>query len=145
MKTRFAVGAAGVLFRSSVAVFAHHAFQAEYDATKPVKVTGVVKKVEWTNPHIWFYVDVKDDSGKITTWGFSGGPPGMLMRRGITRDVLKPGDTVKVEGFRAKDGSNNASGGKRHLCGWPQSICRRRRGRCPAIVGSIVGVLYEKD
>src|SRR5437667_11473738 len=111
MKTRFAVCAAGVLLLSSVAVFAHHAFQAEYDATKPVKVTGVVKKVEWTNPHIWFYVDVKDDSGKITTWGFSGGPPGMLMRRGITRDVLKPGDTVKVEGFRAKDGSNNASGG----------------------------------
>ena len=81
------------------------------DTTKPVKVTGVVKKVEWTNPHIWFYVDVKDESGKVTTWGFSGGPPGMLMRRGITREVLKPGDTVKVEGFRAKDGSNNASGG----------------------------------
>ena len=111
MKTGFAVCAAGVLLLSSVVVFAHHAFQAEYDATKPVTVTGVVKKVEWTNPHIWFYVDVKEDSGKITTWGFSGGPPGMLMRRGITRDVLKPGDTVKVEGFRAKDGSNNASGG----------------------------------
>ena len=95
----------------SVALFAHHAFQAEYDATKPVKVTGVVKKVEWMNPHIWFYVDVKDDSGKVTTWGFSGGPPGMLQRRGITRDVLKVGDVIKVEGFRAKDGSNNASGG----------------------------------
>ena len=111
MKTRFAVFAAGVLLLSSIAVFAHHAFQAEYDATKPIKVTGIVKKVEWTNPHIWFYVDVKDDSGKVTTWGFSGGPPGMLMRRGITREVLKPGDTVKVEGSRAKDGSNNASGG----------------------------------
>ena len=96
---------------SSVALLAHHAFQAEYDATKPVKITGVVKKVEWMNPHIWFYVDVKDDSGKVTTWGFSGGPPGMLQRRGITRDVLKPGDVIKVEGFRAKDGSNNASGG----------------------------------
>src|SRR2546426_12826914 len=92
-------------------VFGHHSFAAEYDASKPVKVTGVVSKVEWKNPHIWFYVDWKDDSGKIITWGFSGGPPGMLMRRGITRDVLKPGDTVKVEGFRAKDGSNNASGG----------------------------------
>src|SRR5438094_10225707 len=111
MKTRFGVCAAGVLLLSAVAVFAHHAFQAEYDATKPVKVTAVVKKVEWTNPHIWFYVDAKEDSGKITTWGFSGGPPGMLMRRGITRDVLRPGDTVKVEGCRAEDGSTNASGG----------------------------------
>jgi Family of unknown function (DUF6152) len=111
MKTRHAAVAAGVLLLCSIALFAHHAFQAEYDATKPIKVTGVVKKVEWMNPHIWFYVDVKDDSGKVTTWGFSGGPPGMLQRRGITRDVLKVGDVIKVEGFRAKDGSNNASGG----------------------------------
>ncbi|PYS39221.1 MAG: hypothetical protein DMG14_14825 [Acidobacteria bacterium] len=111
MKTRFAVLTACVLLIPSIAVFAHHAFQAEYDANKPVKVTGVVKKVEWTNPHIWFYVDVKDESGKVTTWGFSGGPPGMLLRRGITKEILKPGDVIKVEGFRAKDGSNNASGG----------------------------------
>src|SRR5438876_10551105 len=102
MKTRFGVCAAGVLLLSAVAVYAHHALQAEYDATKPVKVTGVVKKVEWTNPHIWFYVDVKDDSGKSTTWGCSGGPPGKLMRRGMTRSVLKPGDKVMVEGFREK-------------------------------------------
>jgi len=108
---KLAILAAGALLASSVALFAHHAFSAEYDATKPVKVTGTVKKVEWSNPHIWFYVDVKDESGKVTTWGFSGGPPGMLMRRGITREVLKVGDVVKVEGFRAKDGSNNASGG----------------------------------
>jgi hypothetical protein len=111
MKTRVAALAVVAVFLSSVALYAHHAFQAEYDATKPVKVTGVVKKVEWMNPHIWFYVDVKDESGKVTTWGFSGGPPGMLQRRGITRDVLKVGDVIKVEGFRAKDGSNNASGG----------------------------------
>ena len=111
MKMRLAILAAGAVLASSVALFAHHAFQAEYDATKPIKITGTVKKVEWTNPHIWFYVDVKDESGKVTTWGFSGGPPGMLMRRGITRDVMKPGDVIKVEGFRAKDGSNNASGG----------------------------------
>jgi len=111
MKIRLAVFATVVVLLSSVALFAHHAFQAENDATKPVKITGVVKKVEWMNPHIWFYVDVKDESGKVTTWGFSGGPPGMLQRRGITRDVLKPGDVIKVDGFRAKDGSNNASGG----------------------------------
>jgi hypothetical protein len=90
---------------------AHHSFAAEYDSTKPVKVTGVVTKVEWTNPHIWFYVDVKDEKGTVTNWGFSGGPPGVLQRRGIPRTALKPGDTIVVEGFRARDGSNNASGG----------------------------------
>ena len=108
---KLAILAAGAVLASTVALFAHHAFSAEYDSTKPVKITGTITKVEWQNPHIWFYVDVKDENGKITTWGFSGGPPGMLMRRGITRDVMKPGDVIKVEGFRAKDGSNNASGG----------------------------------
>ena len=93
-------------------VLAHHSFTTEYDRSKPVSVQGVVKKVEWQNPHIWFYVDVKDDRGKVNTWGFSGGPPAFLMRQGIRRDVMKPGDVVKVEGFRARDGSHNASGGK---------------------------------
>ena len=102
--------ASGLLWIGSP-VLAHHSESAQFDVSKPVKVTGVISKVEWMNPHIWFYVDVKDDSGKVTTWGFSGGPPGMLQRRGITRDVLKVGDVIKVEGFRAKDGSNNASGG----------------------------------
>ena len=90
----------------------HHSFATEYDDQQPVKVTGTISKVEWKNPHIWFYVDVKDASGKVTTWGFSGGPPGMLLRRGITRGVLKEGDLVTVSGFRARDGSNNGSGGK---------------------------------
>ncbi len=91
---------------------AHHSSVAEYDNTKPVKLTGVVTKVEWTNPHIWFYVDVKDEQGKVANWGFSGGPPGVLQRRGITKSVIKIGEVVVVEGFRARDGSNNASGGK---------------------------------
>jgi hypothetical protein len=90
---------------------AHHSFAAEYDGSKPVKVTGVVTKLQWTNPHIWFFVDVKDENGNVTNWGFSGAPPGVLMRRGITKDAMKPGDVVVVEGFRAKDGSNNGSGG----------------------------------
>ena len=89
---------------------AHHSEAAEYDTTKPVKVTGTIKKVEWQNPHVWFYVDVKEADGKITTWGFSGAPPGSLMRRGITKEALKIGAVVNVEGSRARDGSNNASG-----------------------------------
>ena len=110
MRTRLALLAAAFgLLAAAVPAIAHHAFAAEYDGTKPVKVKGVVTKVEWMNPHIWFYLDVKDDSGKVTTWGFSGGPPGMLARRGINKDVLKTGDVILVEGFRAKDGTNTCN------------------------------------
>ena len=68
----------------SAAAFAHHAYTAEFDTTKPIKLTGVLTKLEWSNPHIWLYLDVKDENGKITNWGFSASPPGMLIRRGIT-------------------------------------------------------------
>ena len=89
---------------------AHHSEAAEYDANKPVRVTGVVRKVEWTNPHIWFYVEGKDEvSGLAAVWGFSGAAPNGLRRRGVTKDSLKVGDTVKVQGIRAKDGSPNAA------------------------------------
>ena len=99
------------LFLLTAPLLAHHSEAAQFDVTKPmIKVTGVVKKVEWMNPHIWFYVDVKDENGKVTTWGFSGLPPGMAVRKGFTRDTLKIGETVVVQGFRAKDGSSNASG-----------------------------------
>ncbi len=89
---------------------AHHSETAEYDPSKPVKVTGTLTKVEWLNPHVWFYVEVKDEQGNVTTWGFSTQPPGALMRRGITKDALKIGSVVNVQGVRARDGSNNASG-----------------------------------
>jgi hypothetical protein len=105
-----AVGVA--VWLTGTEVIAHHSESAQFDTTKPVEVTGVVKKVEWMNPHIWYYVDVKDETGKVTTWGFSGGAPGMLTRRGFTKDTLKAGDVVTVRGFRAKDGSNNGSGGR---------------------------------
>jgi len=88
----------------------HHSETAEFDQDNPVKVTGTIVKVEWLNPHVWFYVDVKDEQGKVTTWGFSAAPPGALMRRGITKDALTLGAVVNVEGSRARDGSNNASG-----------------------------------
>jgi hypothetical protein len=99
-----------VLLATTVAVFGHHSEAAEYDSSKPVKVTGVLKQVEWQNPHVWFYVDVTDENGKTTTWGFSAAPPGALMRRGVTKANLKIGAVISVEGSRARDGSNNASG-----------------------------------
>jgi len=100
----------GLAFLVSTPVLrAHHAEAAEYDATKPVKVSGMLTKVEWQNPHVWFYVEVKEQDGKLTTWGFSTAPPGALMRRGITKAALKLGSVINVEGVRARDGSNNAS------------------------------------
>ena len=101
------------VFLISIPMFAHHSsFASEYDDSKPIKVTGVLTKVEWVNPHIWFYVDEKDDAGKTVYWAFSGGAPSQLMRRGITKDKIQPGMTVTVDGFRARDGSENGFGGK---------------------------------
>jgi hypothetical protein len=91
---------------------AHHSFVAVFDRDQPVSVEGKVSEIQWTNPHIWFFVDVTNSDGSVTNWGFSGGPPGLLVRRGISRDSLKVGDAVVVEGFRARDGSTNASGGR---------------------------------
>src|SRR5580693_7918810 len=99
-----------LLLLISTAAFAHHAYTAEFDTTKPVKLSGVLTKVEWSNPHIWIYLDVKDDKGNVTTWGFSASPPGMLLRRGITKISLKLGEVLTISGHRAKDGSNNSSG-----------------------------------
>ena len=101
-----------MLCAGSAPVMAHHSFAAEYDDTKPIQVTGVVTKVEWQNPHIWFYIDVKGDDGKVVNYAFSGGAPGQLMRRGIMKSAIPVGATVKVDGFKAKDGSLNGFGSK---------------------------------
>ena len=86
---------------------AHHSFAAEFDADKPVTLTGTVTKVEWTNPHVWIYVNVKDaKTGAVTNWGFEMGPPHGLQRRGWRRETLKLGDSLTVIGSRAKNGSN---------------------------------------
>ncbi len=99
-----------VLTVAAAHAFGHHSEIAEFDPNDAVSVTGTVVKVEWLNPHVWFYVDVEDEQGQITTWGFSTAPPGALMRRGITKDAFQIGAVINVEGSRARDGSNNASG-----------------------------------
>jgi uncharacterized protein DUF6152 len=110
MKAKLLAGAAalGLLFPARPAS-AHHAFAAEFDAKKSIKISGTITKLEWTNPHAWLYVDVKDESGKLTSWSFELGSPNGLMRQGWRRTSLKEGDQVTIEGYGAKDGSNTAN------------------------------------
>jgi len=89
---------------------AHHAFSAEFDAKRPVKLRGVVTKMEWINPHSWIHIDVKDAAGKVTPWMVEGGAPNALLRRGFTKASLPIGTEVVIEGYQAKDGSTKANG-----------------------------------
>jgi hypothetical protein len=90
--------------------FAHHSFAAEYDSNTLLTLTGVVTKVDWTNPHIYIHMDVKDASGKVTTWSLEGYPPNTLKRTGFTRDSLKEGQTVTITAYKAKDATNTGAG-----------------------------------
>lgn len=100
---------AGVLCAGRTAM-GHHAFAAEFDAARPIKLKGTVIKVEWINPHTWIHIDVKDGNAKPGTWMIEGGPPNALYRRGFTRESLPVGAEILVDGFMAKDGSQRANG-----------------------------------
>ena len=100
------LGLAFFLLSASAPVRAHHGFSVEFDKDNPLTLTGTVTKMEFMNPHIYFYVDVKGTDGKIVNWAFEGGPPNVIYRQGWRKDTLKPGDVVTVKGFRAKDGTH---------------------------------------
>ena len=89
---------------------AHHSFAAEYDADKPVTLTGAVTKMAWINPHSWIYIDVKKPDGNLENWAVEAGPPGTLIRAGFTKESLTAGTVIKVNGYRAKDGALRANG-----------------------------------
>lgn len=97
------------LLAAAVPAHAHHAFSAEFDADKPLKVTGTVTKVEWQNPHTRFYIDVADSQGSVESWSMELASPNLLMRSGWTPKTMKIGDVVTVEGFHAKNGSPNGN------------------------------------
>jgi hypothetical protein len=107
MRTKFAgfAAAIGIILATGTAI-AHHSFAAEFDARTPLKLSGVVTKIEWMNPHTYFYVDVTGEDGAVVNWGMEMGSPNGLMRQGWTRNTMKVGDVIAVEGSQAKDGTH---------------------------------------
>ena len=113
MRTRLAVvlGVLGLFLAGAAGpVWAHHAFAAEFDSTKPVNFKGTVKKVEWVNPHVWIHIDVKKPDGTLEPWAIEGGTPNVLFRRGFTQQSLTAGTEIVIDGYRAKDGTRRANG-----------------------------------
>ena len=113
MRTKLAVVIAGIgllVTGAAAPLSAHHAFAAEFDARKPIKVEGTVSKLQWTNPHTWIHVDVKRPDGTVENWAVEVGTPSVLFRRGFTKTSLAPGTKVVVDGYQARDGSRRANG-----------------------------------
>ena len=111
MSTKITTFLAGIiLLGTAPASVAHHAFAAEFDATKPVKLRGKITRMEWINPHAWMHLEVIDKEGNAVNWMVEAGPPGALVRRGWTRDSVRPGTEVLVEGYQATDGAHRANG-----------------------------------
>ena len=111
MRTKVLGVIAGVgILAAAVPALAHHAFSAEFDANKPLKLTGTVTKMEWINPHAWIHMDVKQPDGKVISWMIEGGTPNTLFRRGFTKTSLTPGTEIVVDGYQAKDGTNKGNG-----------------------------------
>ncbi|HUI80893.1 MAG TPA: DUF6152 family protein [Bryobacteraceae bacterium] len=112
MKSKvFGVLAVGIgLLLSGMPAAAHHSFAAEYDSSQVLTLKGTISKVEWTNPHIYIYLDVKDADGKVTTWALEGYPPNTLKRTGFSKDSLKIGDEVTITAYKSKDGTNTGAG-----------------------------------
>jgi Family of unknown function (DUF6152) len=109
MKAIFVFAASAAFFLSSAPVFAHHSFAAEFDVKQPITLKGTVTKVEWTNPHVWIYIDVTNDNGTVEHWQCENGAPNTLARMGWTRHSLNAGDKITIEGFRAKNSENTAN------------------------------------
>jgi hypothetical protein len=109
MSTRLPGIIAGFALLLAVPLMAHHSFSAEFDADQLIELTGGVTKIEWMNPHVRFFIDVSDDEGAVTNWGWEMGSPNGLMRNGWTRNSMKVGDIISVEGSAAKDGSNRTN------------------------------------
>jgi uncharacterized protein DUF6152 len=111
MRAKGAILFAGlVIIIAAMPVHAHHAFSAEFDAKRPIKLQGTIAKMEWINPHTWIHLDVKRPNGKVERWMIEGGPPNALYRRGFTKNSLPTGIEIVVEGFQAKDGSMRGNG-----------------------------------
>ena len=138
MRTRCSVVAVAmtiVATATTASLRAHHAFAAEFDAKKPVTFTGTITRMEWTNPHVWLHMDVKGKDGKVESWAFEAGTPNVLFRRGVTKESVKVGMTVTVDGYQAKDGSHRANGRDLKLAD----------GRTMFLGSSGTGAPYELD